>query len=810
MHHRFCLRVVILCSLVGYSPALAAQADAGTGPDAAVDQDQDSTSSELDAAIEDSDAGRDRPVQVQPDVNAPAAPSLTPPADEEPHSVHAQAAGPVSEGEAADIVELGGDEPLRVQDDSSEMLVVGTRLTRTAGSAHIVQEEQLARFEYDDPHAVLQQVPGVYVRQEDGIGLRPNIAIRGANPDRSKKVTLLEDGVLLGPAPYSAPAAYYFPLLTRMVQLRVLAGPAAIAHGPQTVGGSIDLVTRAIPRDKRAYLDLAGGAYGYAKLHAYAGASTDQFGVLFEGVHLHNAGFKVLPNGADTGSTRSEIMVKGSYVPDPDGPHELRLKLTYSEESSNETYLGLSDADFRADPLQRYAASALDRMDNHRTSVVLTHIVDLPEPQLKLTTHVYRHNFIRSWRKLNRLRGASVAGVLAEPDDPINAELLAVLRGQADSAAAASTLYIGPNARDFVSQGVQSTLLGALQSGAVEHRVEVGVRAHYDRIERRHSEDAFIMRAGELVPVTDEATTVTTANRAYTAALALHMVDAMSWDELTVTPGVRLELMRSELQDWLAAEDSHANTSAWMPGLGVSYALVPTLTLLSGVYRGFSPPPPGAQGVTPELSVNYEAGARLQLPHGRAEWIGFFNDYQNLTDICTLSSGCLNANLDNQFDAGRAHIYGFEAFFTYDLPLGSVLVPITTGYTFTRARFRNEFESLDPIYGSVRKGDEVPYVPRHQVNATVGVQASVLGAYVGFNYVSAMREQAGSGPLERTIATDELINIDASAQLQLLPGLQLYVNLRNILDRASIVARRPYGARPNAPRWLQMGVKGEL
>src|SRR5262249_49089834 len=152
----------------------------------------------------------------------------------------------------------------------------------------------------------------VYVREEDGIGLRPNIAIRGANPDRSKKITLLEDGVLFGPAPYSAPAAYYFPLLTRMTKIRVLNRPSAIAFGPQTLGGALDFVPRAIPQRPTASLDLAGGEYGYLKTHGYAGTSTEQFGMLIEGLRLHNSGFKVLPNGADTGSTRNEWMVKGS------------------------------------------------------------------------------------------------------------------------------------------------------------------------------------------------------------------------------------------------------------------------------------------------------------------------------------------------------------------------------------------------------------------------------------------------------------------------------------------------------------------
>ncbi len=45
------------------------------------------------------------------------------------------------------------------------------------GSAHIVREKELQRFEYDDVAQVLSAVPGVFSRTEDGMGLRPNIAI---------------------------------------------------------------------------------------------------------------------------------------------------------------------------------------------------------------------------------------------------------------------------------------------------------------------------------------------------------------------------------------------------------------------------------------------------------------------------------------------------------------------------------------------------------------------------------------------------------------------------------------------------------
>jgi Fe(3+) dicitrate transport protein len=35
----------------------------------------------------------------------------------------------------------------------------------------------------------------------------------------------------------------------------------------------------------------------------------------------------------------------------------------------------------------------------------------------------------------------------------------------------------------------------------------------------------------------------------------------------------------------------------------------------------------------------------------------------------------------------------------------------------------------------------------------------------------------------------------------------VYLNGRNLLDNAYIVARRPFGARPGAPRWVQAGMQ---
>ncbi len=690
-----------------------------------------------------------------------------------------------------------------------EVLVVGASQDRVPGSVHILRSAELQRFRYTDPGQLLLQAPGVYVRQEDGVGLRPNVAIRGGNSDRSKKLTLMEDGVLFGPAPYSAPAAYYFPLMARMTEVHVVKGPSAIAHGPQTVGGAVDFISRPIPEAPSGAADLTLGRFGFVQTHAHFGANTDDFGMLIEGVRLRHGGFKVLPDGADTGSTRNDWLVKTRYTPNPAAAnlHEFQLKLSYADELSNETYLGLTDDDFRRDPDQRYAASALDQMKNHRIGMTLTHRLDLLEPRLDVVTDLYRFDYARTWRKVNAFRGAHLSDVLRNPEDPINAEYLAVLRGDADSAGGASTLMIGPNERVFVSQGVQTRTHWHVEVGGVGHVVEGSLRVHNDSITRRHSQTGFDMTDGHLLPAALPED-MNAANRAETTALALHVSDALSWGVMTVTPGVRVELIWSSFDDRLANAKQAGAVHAVMPGIGSYFALSDSLGALGGVYRGFSPPAPGSgEEARPEYSVNYEAGLRYSARPLRVEAIGFLNDYQNLTDVCTLSSGCLTEKLDRQFDAGKARVVGVEGHAAFEPKVGPVTLPMRLSYTHTRARFRNAFQSADPIYGTVRIGDYLPYVPRHQLTGAVGVEGARSGASLAGNYVSRMREEAGRGPLAQAWTTDEQMWLDAVVHYRPWPMSTFHGALRNLLDARYLVARRPYGARPNAPRWLQVGAE---
>lgn len=700
------------------------------------------------------------------------------------------------------------DETAEAGDPVFSTVVVGASEARTGGSLHIQNPEKLERFEYDDPQAVLQHVPGVYGRGEDGFGLRPNIGLRGASSDRSKKVTLLEDGVLFGPAPYSAPAAYYFPLMTRMQAVRVLKGPAAVVHGPQTVGGSVELLTRPVPGTAQVGLDVAGGQWGTGKVHLHGGASSGRWGFLLEGVHLQSGGFKQLDDGGDTGFSRDEWMAKVRYLLPARGTLEqsVQLKLGWSHEDSDETYLGLTDADFRASPLRRYVASAQDHMRWDRTQVQLSH--KLEGGGFTLITTGYRHDMGRTWRKLNRFGGASVASVLQNPDTARNAQLYGVLTGTVDTTGAADTLWIGPNTRTYVSQGVQTVARLDRMTGPVQHNLEFGARLHHDSIRRDHSEDAFSMIDGRLRSQ-GRPTSITADNTDSTNALALHVIDTIGWNRFTLMPGVRAELIRSTSENRLGGTSSEGAANVLLPGLGAHVALTQAFGVFAGAHRGFSPPAPGApdsQG--PELSVNYEAGARWMRRGERAEVVGFFNDYSNLTDICTFSNGCLAENLDRQFAAGRANIWGVELYGEKNLRTAwGVRFPLSVTYTFTQTKLLESFQSADPHFGNVRAGDELPYVPKHQGALSLAAEAMHWSAFVNANYTGQMRERAGQGEAAPFDLTDELFTIDVGAAYFFNPEAQLYVQARNVTDTAAITSRRPYGARPNAPRTVLVGFK---
>lgn len=771
---------------------------------------------------------------LSPTARAQEAAETETPAETEPAATADELEGSTDDAaEGADTEDLAGSDDDGSDDDGSDdedeereepsyrvgdTVVTGQadEVFHTGGSAQSVSEEVLEQLNFDDPTAILANVSGVYVRQEDGFGLRPNIGIRGANAERSRRVTLMEDGVLLGPAPYSAPAAYYFPLMTRMTGVDVYMGPAAIPYGPHTVGGAVDFRDRPIPTQHEGGLDLALGSTWFGRFHGHYGDSNDWGGFLVEAVHLRTDGFRRLDfvsGDSSTGFDRTDITARGELHGDltEDIYHRFELVVGLGLERSNETYLGLTDADLRADPFRRYGVSGSDRMDWWRTRVMARYEL-LSDPVDVLVT-AYRHDFDRAWQRLDGfVDGTPLADVLANPDTGRNAVYYDVLTGAEPATTAGQALLRVVNRRVFVSQGVQARARIRAQTDEVRHVIELGLRVHYDEIERHHTGVGLFIDGSSLVG-DGLGERLLTDNRAQSLALSAYGAYQLRFRGLTVTPGLRVEAVRGEYFDRRSGLFQITEQAQLLPGLGATYEVIPDVAVFAGVHQGYSPVAPGQpDGTRPELSWNYEVGARygrIDRPsHGQLAF--FLSDYENITGECSGAGGCPEALIDRMFNGDRATILGVEAEGTHTFSVDEARFPVRGNYTYTWTRLATAFVSESPQLGEVSVGDHLPYIPEHQLTAGVGFEWRMLRLNTQFQYVSQMRDVASIGPILAGEGTDEQVYLDVMASVEIFSGIRLYVRGENLTDSRPIVARRPFGARTGRPLLVQGGLEASF
>lgn len=690
----------------------------------------------------------------------------------------------------------------------------------SAGSVSRIDEEDLTQFEYDDIARILATIPGVNVRLEDGFGLRPNIGFRGVTPERSKKINIMEDGLLIGPAPYSAPAAYFFPLTSKMVGVEVTKGPAGIKYGPNTVAGALNLVTRSVPTENEGQMDVALGSDGYQKAHGYYGiAFSDKFGALVEGVSLKSDGFQELVNGGDVGFEKNDYNLKLRYdLSSGDLSQELIFKANYADEVSNFTYTGLTDEDFSENPYQRYAGGQLDKMDWEHSAFTLSHFMGSSD--WTLATQAYRTDLDRAWNKLNKFVSSfgepvpSLLTIVSDPTEFRHLELLAVLRGEIDGSAR-ELLELGNNDRSLYSQGIQIDGDYSFNTSSVEHLVEFGIRFHQDEIQRNHTAENYFMRSGLLTP-SGEGSKATTTNTEQTDAISIYLQNTLEWNKWILTLGIRFEDIDGDYQNRAPDSEDDAQQKSndiFLPRLSILYNLNEDSVLFAGFHRGFVPTSPiQDESIEFEKSDNFELGYRYYTDESSFEAVAFFNDYSNLIESCSFSAGC---DTDIAFSGGNVDVYGLETSVGSEFELGwGITMPINLMYTYTDSEFKESFYSPFSLWNFVEAGNPLPYLAEHQATLSFGFEGQDWAVKSNVVYTDSMPESGQSeltgSSLDNPLAgkfSDSFTMMDLSAHYQFTPALRGYVKVDNVFDDASIVSRRPYGARPNRPRQYQMGIK---
>jgi Fe(3+) dicitrate transport protein len=689
-------------------------------------------------------------------------------------------------------------------------------LSRIPGSATLVSAAAIQTWRAPTVNEALRRVPGITIREEEGLGLRPNIGVRGLNPTRSTKVLLLEDGIPLTFAPYGDNAAYYHPPITRFEEIEVVRGAGQVAFGPQTVGGVINYITPAIPNTTSGRIALTGGDRGFRDVNARGGTSFGRIGTLATLSHRQADGAR-----ENTGTAVSDVMLKAGTS--FGARHALTARGNFYRERSNVTYSGLTEAEWEANPFGNPFANDSMKLDRWGASV--THALTL-SPLTRITTTAYTSDVDRHWWRQSS-NSAQRPNDASDPSCGGMANLLTTCGNEG-------------RLRAYRVYGVEPRLRTHYALFGLPSALEAGIRWHTEEQDRRQWNGAT-PTAREPGPDGDRNSGVREDNLRRNTAWSAFAQQRMTFNYLTVTPGVRVEHVAYERTNRLNDASGSTELTQVIPGMGMTYEVRPGLLLFAGAHRGFAPPRTediidNSSGATidldAELSWNYEAGFRGHAGPLNVEVTTFRMDFENQIIPASVAGGT-GAALTN---SGRTLHQGVEMGLRLD---GGRFLNVAGPYVessltwLPTARFADERfaylgtagSEVDKVFaaqngaGTRRQvsvdGNRLPYAPEASYTVALGFhRADGLDLRVERFAVSEQYTDAANSRV--TVADGQQGVIDGYAIWSVSAshrvsqtGTRVFLSVRNLTDELYI-ADRARGILPGAPRSIHVGVRQEF
>ncbi|MDI9866947.1 TonB-dependent receptor [Flectobacillus sp. DC10W] len=719
--------------------------------------------------------------------------------------------------------------------DSSKVLeevtIVESKSKMLFGSGEYINNQRLSNLNQPDVNKVLRVVPGVNIRDEEGFGLRPNIGLRGTPVNRSAKITLMEDGILIAPAPYADPSAYYFPTFARMAGVEVLKGSSQIKYGPYTIGGAVNLLSTPIPNSFQGLGQVSYGSFGTNQQRFWVGDSQSRFDYLFEVNRLASNGFKELDNGGNTGFDRRDFMAKLRWHTAMDAKikQSLTLKVVNTTEDGNESYLGLTYQDFLKNPNRRYAATQKDLLTMQHQDISLSHTITL-SPKISFNTTAYYSYTFRDWGRVNSIGDQSINNILSNPAAYSTA--YSIMTGESDG----KVVFQGA-ARKYYSKGIQTNLQYQFSSGAVSHKIQLGLRIHDDRADRLATQSTYNMIQKVMV-LTNSGVNGNSENQIrYASSTATYLSYILHFKNLTINPGVRYEDISLKIENFGTADNGRLGTNlrrgenhinVFLPSIGINYEFNNYSSLFAGIYKGFSPPGTPMTNTSnlqakPESALNYEVGYRLEKSGIKSQLTLFHNNYSNILGSDNMSGGGLGTG--DTYNAGDANTDGVEFSLGYDLlqlkKYSNTKLPLNLAYTYTNARFDDTFINAGGDWGNstINSGDVIPFITPHQLNVSLGIEKEKLSIYLTGRYTGATRIKPSQGIsiLPGNTVTYNDINTlpaywiyDISGNYKWSKLLTSFILINNLTNNQPIVANLPQGYRSNIPISLTIGLKVTL
>ena len=684
--------------------------------------------------------------------------------------------------------------------------IIGTKdnLERIPGSGYVLDKETLESSRAFTTNEALRKVPGINVRDEEGLGLRPNIGIRGLNPTRSTKVTLLEDGLPLAYAPYGDNASYYHPPIERFESIEVLKGAGQILYGPQTIGGVINYITPTPPQEFGGLIGLSGGNNDYLSGRVRLGGA----GFLLDYIYKQSDGARENNHTQINDLNAKKVLQIGDR-------QAITLRANYFTEESQVTYSGSTEAEYRNFGA-RYNPFKNDFFDSRRFGLSATHEYAFNK-DVVLLTNFYGSTFSRDWWRQSSSStdnqcNASYAAVTGSfVNDRLNGLPVDVDRCNS----------VQGRLRDYYSFGVEPRLHVNWNGFGIANELDVGVRAHFENQERKQINGSSpTARTGGLGE----------DNLRETSAYSAFVMNKFIFGALAIAPGLRYEYIENKRTDRRAGGNSGTDdVSQVIPSLGGTYQLLEQTTLFAGVHRGFAPPRVEDQittgtgtaatftNVGAEKSWNYELGVRTTPLQGLSlQATAFRNDFERLIAVGSIAGGT------TPLSQGEALFQGLELAGRVGAASGMysnialTWLPVaeqTTAFT--------QVTNGVAITGS-QAGNRLPYAPKHQATVSLGYatasgfDANVEAVYVGEQFADFANIENASG--SSLLTTDQqrsgqygvidsyTVFNDAINYRIKRYSTTVFLAVKNIADDVYIVDRTR-GILPGMPRLIQAGFR---
>jgi len=502
-----------------------------------------------------------------------------------------------------------------------DVVIIGNApnaIRKTHGTATKIDKKTVESINATGTDELVNYTPGVNVFSDDGTGAsRVSIGIRGLYPRRSSRILVLEDGIPIQPAIYVYPNMYYNPPVERIEEIEIIKGSGAILHGPQTMGGVINYITKRPRKDFGGKVQLTTGNNGYNSFYTEIGG----FGS--EKIHPEVQLLYKKGNGFRDNNDFEQFNGTFKMRVFPNSKSYYYIKANLNKEVSNATYTGLTEYSFNTDPKFnpkendefRVLRSSLDFiLHKEHTSKIFS------------TTKFYTTFFDRTWWRENDI--FVDADTYQVNEEPVavpyyhKGNLMRVGNGKNNFGILRSFYTVGFE-RTF---DIEHKLFGALSN------LNIGGRLHWERFiddkktgfsPQDRSGKYFVVKGvdpewdilNDSDPFTqaDSISILGQSHHYETMAVSLHMMEKINISKLSLSFGTRFEVFEQERIDRMQGNYYEDNAMmVLLPGAGFNYEIrndsIRRINLFGGVHRGFTPPSSGALKI-----LNFGSGSSLGL-----------------------------------------------------------------------------------------------------------------------------------------------------------------------------------------------------